>query len=41
MNQQADAVMPVISNAVFRATGVRLRKSPFTSERLWQALAER
>jgi len=30
--------LPVISNAIFHATGVRLRKSPFSSERLWQAL---
>jgi putative selenate reductase molybdopterin-binding subunit len=31
--------LPVISNAIFNATGVRLERSPFTSERLWRALA--
>jgi len=32
--------LPVLSNAVFHATGVRLRRSPFTSERLWRGLCE-
>ena len=32
--------LPVLSNAIFNATGVRVRRSPFTSERVWRALAE-
>jgi Aerobic-type carbon monoxide dehydrogenase, large subunit CoxL/CutL homologs len=34
-------VAAAIANAVFRATGVRLREAPFTPERVWRALQER
>jgi len=30
--------LPAISNAVFDAVGIRLRRSPFTPDRLWHAL---
>ncbi len=33
-----DGVAPALSNAIFDATGVRLRQIPFTPERVWQAL---
>lgn len=36
-----DGVAPALSNAVFDATGVRIRQIPFTPERVWQALSER
>ena len=29
---------PAVSNAIYRALGVRLRQAPFTPERLWRAL---
>lgn len=29
-----------IANAIYRATGVRLRRAPFTPERVWRALRE-
>jgi CO/xanthine dehydrogenase Mo-binding subunit len=32
---------PAIANAVYRATGARLREAPFTPERVWRALRER
>ena len=31
--------LPTLSNAIFHATGVRLRRSPFTAERLWRGLS--
>ena len=34
-------VAAAIANAVFRATGARLRQAPFTPERVWRALQER
>jgi CO/xanthine dehydrogenase Mo-binding subunit len=34
-------VAAAIANAVYRATGARLREAPFTPERVWQALRER
>jgi CO/xanthine dehydrogenase Mo-binding subunit len=34
------AMCAAISNAVYRATGVRLRQAPFTPERVWRALNE-
>jgi CO/xanthine dehydrogenase Mo-binding subunit len=34
-------VAAAIANAVFRATGARLREAPFTPERVWRALRER
>ncbi|HXG39953.1 MAG TPA: xanthine dehydrogenase family protein molybdopterin-binding subunit [Candidatus Limnocylindrales bacterium] len=34
-------VAAAIANAVYRATGVRLREAPFTPERVWRALRER
>ena len=35
-----DGVAPALSNAVFDATGVRIRQIPFTPERVWTALNE-
>jgi CO/xanthine dehydrogenase Mo-binding subunit len=32
---------PAIGNAIFHATGIRLRQIPFTPERVLQALKER
>jgi CO/xanthine dehydrogenase Mo-binding subunit len=34
-------VAGAIANAVYRATGARLRQAPFTPERVWRALRER
>jgi CO/xanthine dehydrogenase Mo-binding subunit len=34
-------VAAAIANAVWRASGVRLRSAPFTPERVWRALQER
>jgi putative selenate reductase molybdopterin-binding subunit len=36
-----DGVAPAIANAVFDATGVRLRRIPFTPQRVYEALRER
>jgi putative selenate reductase molybdopterin-binding subunit len=33
-----DGVAPAIANAIYDATGLRLRSIPFTPERVWQAL---
>jgi len=33
-----DAVAPAIANAIYHATGVRIRSLPFTPERVWQAI---
>lgn len=35
-----DGVAPAVANAVYNATGVRLRRIPFTPERVWTALQE-
>ncbi|MCO5207800.1 MAG: molybdopterin-dependent oxidoreductase [Anaerolineae bacterium] len=35
-----DGVAPALSNAVFDATGVRIRQIPFTPERVWQAISK-
>ena len=35
-----DVVAPAIANAIYNATGVRLRDLPFTPERVWRALRE-
>ncbi len=36
-----DGVAPAMANAIFHATGVRVRSIPFTPERVWRALAQR
>ena len=33
-----NGALPAISNAIYNATGVRLREGPFTAERIWRAL---
>ncbi len=33
-----DGVAPALANAIYDATGVRIRQLPFTPERVWQAL---
>jgi len=35
-----DIIAPAIANAIFNATGVRMRHLPFTPERVWRALRE-
>ncbi len=35
-----DIVAPAIANAIYNATGVRLRHLPFTPEKVWRALKE-
>jgi putative selenate reductase molybdopterin-binding subunit len=35
-----DGVAPAIASAIYNATGVRLRRIPFTPERVWTALQE-
>jgi putative selenate reductase molybdopterin-binding subunit len=35
-----DGVAPAVGNAIYNATGVRLRRIPFTPERVWTALQE-
>ena len=34
-------VAPALANAVYQATGVRIRQAPLTPERVWRALRER
>jgi len=34
------SIAPAVSNALFNATGVRLRDLPLTPERVWRALQE-
>jgi CO/xanthine dehydrogenase Mo-binding subunit len=31
-------IAPAVANAVYRATGLRIREAPFTAERIWRAL---
>lgn len=35
-----DGVAPALANAIYDATGVRIRQIPFTPERVWRALRE-
>lgn len=35
-----DGVAPALSNAIYHATGVRIRQIPFTPERVWRALVD-
>lgn len=35
-----DGVAPALANAIYDATGVRIRATPFTPERVWRALRE-
>jgi putative selenate reductase molybdopterin-binding subunit len=35
-----DGVAPAMANAIYHATGVRIRDIPFTPERVWRALNE-
>lgn len=35
-----DGVAPAMANAIYNATGVRIRRIPFTPERVWRALQE-
>ena len=35
-----DGVAPAMANAIFNATGVRIRRIPFTPERVWTAVQE-
>ncbi len=35
-----DGVAPAIANAIYNATGVRIREIPYTPERVWTALQE-
>jgi putative selenate reductase molybdopterin-binding subunit len=35
-----DGVAPALANAIYNATGVRIRNIPFTPERVWTALQE-
>ena len=35
-----DGVAPAVANAVYNATGVRIRRIPFTPERVWAVLQE-
>ena len=34
------SVAPAIGNALYRATGVRIRELPLTPERVWRALKD-
>jgi putative selenate reductase molybdopterin-binding subunit len=36
-----DGVAPAVANAIYDAVGVRLRRLPFTPERVWRAIAGR
>jgi putative selenate reductase molybdopterin-binding subunit len=35
-----DGVAPALASAIYNATGVRIRRIPFTPERVWTALQE-
>ena len=40
VQKPSPSTMAALANAIADATGVRLRATPFTADRVWQALRE-